>query len=67
MWVLGGRVFQEGGNSLCKGPEAELHLPVRWPMWPEQNEQGEGGDGGRKGRGQIIWAWWAMGRTLGST
>ena len=67
MWVLGRKVFQGGRNNLCKGPEAELHLPARWPMWLEQNEQGEGGDGGRKGKGQTVWAWWAMGRTLGST
>lgn len=64
MWVSGGKVFQGGGNSLCKGPEAEVCLPVRWPMWIEQNEQGKGGDGGKEGKGQIIWAWWAKGRTL---
>lgn len=54
MWILGGKVFQGGGNSLCKGPEAELYLPVRWPTWLEQNEQGEGGDGGRRVKGRLF-------------
>lgn len=70
LWVSGGKVFQGGGNSLCKSPEAEaclVRLTMRRPVWLEKNEQGEGGDGGREGKGQIIWAWCAMRRTLAST
>lgn len=51
MWVLGGKVFQGGRNNLCQGPEAELHLPVRWQ---EQNEQGEGGDGVGREKGRLF-------------
>ena len=44
-------MFQGRGNSLCKGPEADVCLTMRWPMWLEKNEQrgrwrwGQGGKG----------------------